>query len=218
MSSLTDSICKVLLTPTQYIDYCAGQYLQILLKTGALSFSIANAPLGEKHYELHIRHSADNPCHQDLLQTLRTQGTLTLQLPFGVCDMRALDPQRPIVFVAGGTGFAPIKAMLEQLVADGDRRLLELFWGARTTSDLYLDEMVLRMQADMSHFRYFAQRKHTNQDSLLRLLLSQHPQDLGDWQFVLSGPFDMVYHLRDALVSAGVARECLFADAFQFET
>lgn len=215
---LTDSIVKLVLTPNEFVNYQAGQYLQILCAGQALSYSIANAPLGSHKYELHIRHSLDNPYNQQLFTHIKQQGVVALQLPFGECSLGHLDKQRPIMFIAGGTGFAPVKAMIEQLLADADPRFFELFWGARTRSDLYLDEKVQSWQAHVAHFTYCSSLTDEHTESLASSILTKHAQDLGQWQIVISGPFDMVYGIRDILLQQGASPEYLFSDAFSFES
>lgn len=215
---LTDSILKLVLIPEQYIEYQAGQYLKIIFGKEAYSYSIANAPLGSHKYELHIRHSADNPYNQALLEHIKKQGSVTLSAPYGRCSIHYLQISRPILFIAGGTGFAPVKAMIEQLLANNDDRPFELIWGARTRSDLYYDENVSYWQKHVSRFHYFSLISEENKTTLASCALAKHPQDINEWQIVLSGPFDMVYSTRDVLVQHGVSSEHLFSDAFDFET
>ncbi|MCE0722133.1 MULTISPECIES: NAD(P)H-flavin reductase [Legionella] len=217
ISPLTDSIMRLILTPEKYIDYQAGQYLQILFGKEAFSYSIANAPLGSHKYELHIRHSLENPYNQRLFAHIKEYGFVNIRLPFGECSIKHLDPQLPILFIAGGTGFAPVKAMIEQLLSASDTRAFELFWGARLQNDLYMDEKVTSWQTHVSHFKYFSSVSEDNTVPLASIVLSKHPQDLGEWQIVISGPFDMVYSTRDVLVSNGVSSARLFSDAFSFE-
>lgn len=214
---LTDTILQLILNPEEYIDYHAGQYLQIISGKDALSYSIANAPLGSRKYELHIRHSRDNAYTEGLLAEMKKEGIVHIQLPFGVCDLTHLDCNKPTMFIAGGTGFAPIKAMIEQLLAKGSAQSFELFWSARTQSDLYMNEKISAWQAHAKHFKYFSLLSDTNSNSLTDMVHERHPNDLKQWQIVISGPFDMVYHTRDQLVAQGALIENLFSDAFQFE-
>lgn len=217
ITPLTDSIMQLVLVPEKYVDYYAGQYLQIILGAEAFSYSIANAPLGSHRYELHIRHSQDNPYNQRLFAHIKEQGSVTINLPFGDCCIEHLDAQRPILFIAGGTGFAPIKAMIEHLLSNGDKRPFEFYWGARMQNDLYMDEKINSWQAHVARFSYFSALSEENSDPLVSLLLSRHAHDLADWQIVISGPFDMVYSIRDTLVERGASPEYLFSDAFSFE-
>ena len=214
ITPLTNSILQLILKPDIYVDYQAGQYLQIIYENEAFSYSIANAPLGSHRYELHIRHARDNPYNQPLFAEIKRQGVVTLRLPMGECNVSRLHLDKPILFIAGGTGFAPIKAMIEQLLADGESRPFELFWGARSQSDLYMDNQVLQWQAHVSHFKYFSLLSENSQMTLVDKVMEHHALDINDWQIVVSGPFDMAYSIRDALVAQGVMFENLFSDAF----
>ncbi|ASQ44639.1 NAD(P)H-flavin reductase [Legionella clemsonensis] len=217
ITPLTDSILQIILKPAKYFDYQPGQYLQIITHSGELSYSIANAPLGSHQYELHIRHSQDNVINQQLLSEIKQHGAVKIRVPQGNCHLDKLSPKRPILFIAGGTGFAPIKAMIEQLLATGDKRLFELFWGARSQSDLYMDEKVMQWQAHVEHFRYFSLLSNTSKETLASVILDHHRDDLQQWQIVIAGPFDMVYVIRDVLLAHGVPHKQLFSDAFAFE-
>lgn len=217
ITPLTDSILQLILAPHDYIDYQAGQYLKIMLDNEACCYSIANAPLGSHKYELHIRHSSENLLNQRLLAEIKQKGSLSIALPFGDCNLSHLDANKPILFIAGGTGFAPIKAMIEQLLATGESRAFELFWGARSQSDLYMDEKVSQWQAHVRHFRYFSLLPEPNKITLASNVIERHTKDINDWQIVISGPFDMAYNTRDELVACGALTENLFSDAFSFE-
>lgn len=217
IAPLTDSIMHLILKPKSFIPYQAGQYLNILCEEQEFSYSIANAPLGAHHYELHIRHSIENPYNQNLFASIKQKGQVSLKLPYGECSLDKLDMHRPILFIAGGTGFAPVNSMIEQLLADADPRRFELFWAARSQSDLYLDEKVLSWQAHIARFKYYSFLSEVSKDNLLSHLLIRHAQDLKEWQIVLSGPFEMVYSIRDVLLEQGLTKEQLFSDAFSFE-
>jgi len=214
ITPLTETILQLILTPETYIDYQAGQYLQILSKKNAYCYSIANAPLGLKKYELHIRQDRTNSSTQTLLDKIKQEHTAQICLPFGNCDISHLQKNKPILFIAGGTGFAPIKAMIEQLLATGETRPFELFWGARSQSDLYMDNLVRLWQQRVSHFQYFSQLSTNNQATLGSNVLTRHQTDLKDWQVVIAGPFDMAYSTRDELVAHGALEANIFSDAF----
>jgi len=217
ITPLTNRILQLHLAPKNYIEYQAGQYLEVLLDDTSAYYSIANAPLGSHEYELHIRHSPNNPLEEHLLNEIKRKGNLTIRAPFGTCDWDHLDPKKPILFIAGGTGFAPVKAMIEQLLASGTTRPFALIWGARTQSDLYLDEKVKQWQNHVQQFQYQSLISSQNTQTLASLALSNHALDLPNWQIVISGPFDMVYSTRDEFVNHGIGSENLYSDAFQFE-
>lgn len=211
---LTDSILQVILKPDVYIDYQAGQYLQIIFEEEILSYSIANAPNASRCYELHIRHVQGNPYHQALLAHIQQGKVVNLRLPEGLCYLNGLHRDKPILFLAGGTGFAPIKAMIEQLLLNRDTRSFELFWSARSQRDLYLEPTILQWQAGVPYFQYHPYLPNDAYASLVDKVIACHGDDLHHWQMVLSGPFEMVLNMRDALLARNILRDNLFSDAF----
>jgi len=218
MTPLTNTILKLILVPEVYQDYQAGQYLQIASHDTLFSYSIANAPLGSQTYELHLRHSRDNSQIEALLTEIQQSRSVRLQMPLGQCHINRLDPLKPILFIAGGTGFSPIKAMIEQLLHNKEPRPFELFWTARSQEDLYLHEQLAQWEEEIPHFHYVAYPSEHHKKSMIQTLLEKHHHDLAQWQYVISGPFDMVYALRTQLMAQGIARDALFSDAFEGET
>jgi CDP-4-dehydro-6-deoxyglucose reductase len=215
----TQQLLKVTLAPTPYIPYEAGQYLQVISDDhGPLYYSIANAPNPSRTYELHLRHGRDIPGNEHFILELAKSHPITLKLPYGQCTLRAFDPIRPILFIAGGTGFAPIHAMIEQLIAENQTRRIALYWSARSTDELYMDDKMRALEKEMPWFNYVSRVSKTNQASISDLVLNQHKNDIHAWQIVLAGPFDMVYSLRDDLVAQGISPHLMHSDAFAFET
>lgn len=212
---LTDSIIQLTLSPDDFKSYLAGQYCQLMHGGQAYPFSIANAALGSHKLELHIRHSKDNPYNESLLNEIRSSGSIELEYPLGNCHIGCLAPNKPIIFIAGGTGFSPVKAMVEQLLADSDGRPMHLFWGAKSVGDLYSEDLVKQWHHHVAHFRYTPVLSGSRQ--LIATVLNAG-LDLANSQFVAAGAFDMVYRVRDALVEQGVSREVIFSDAFDFES
>ena len=214
ITPLAENIYKIILAPNDYIDYHAGQYLQVNLNDNQLSFSIANAPCSLKQYELHIRHNPQNMLNQQLFQEINNKIPLSISLPFGICHVKHLQPNKPILFIAGGTGIAPIKAMIEDLVANKKTDKLELFWSARSQADLYMEEKISHWQLNALNLKYYPLNSNQNELPLAKMVLEKHQHDLNDWQIVLSGPFEMVYHIRDNLLAHGALESNLFSDAF----
>lgn len=215
---LTDRILKVILQPEHYLAYHAGQYLQLILaEETVLSYSIANAPLGTEHYELHIRHQQANPLHQHLLTRLKIGQKLHVRLPFGTCDWQHLDSVHPLLLIAQGTGFAPIKAILEYMWAEKIDLPVTLFWSGRFKKDLYLDEMVRTWEQIYPHFQYEAYPLDSHQTHLMMAVLKRYAGRLHEQQIVMSGAFERVYQMRDQLVSEGAIFSNIYSDAFLME-
>ncbi|MDF1758730.1 MAG: NAD(P)H-flavin reductase [Legionellaceae bacterium] len=217
VSPLTNSVLKFVLKPEKYVPYYAGQYLQLISDDDVYSYSIANAPLGSMRYELHIRHSRDNTQTQKLLSDMKNKGEVRLKVPFGNCSVACIDATKPIIFIAAGSGFAPIKAMLEQLFADCDERVLKLYWRVSSKSHLYMNEKLLEWQGSMSTFSYSSDLSESRDDCFISKIIQQNSDDLLHYQIVMSGPFDFMYDMRDALTANGVSPENIFSDAFSFE-
>lgn len=218
VTPLTDSIFKVYLKPQTPFLYEAGQYLEVVTPYGQFPFSIANAPLGQGKIELHIRHANDNELNQWLLKTIKEVGRLTIQVAKGQCRVALLAPSHPILFIAGGTGFAPIKAMIEQLLFEGDKRQMHFCWLANKKVDFYHDETVKQWAAHMPQFAYTPILSSRQQGKLGidALLKSIYKTKASTFQAVLAGPFDLVFRLKDELLSLGINESLMHSDAFSY--
>ena len=144
--------------PVERLRFIAGQYLDVLLPDGRRrSFSLANAPHDDALLELHVRHVPGGAFSTQVFEQLQPRALLRIQGPLGTFVLRERSP-RPILMLAGGTGFAPIKSMVEHAAAtgllDAGRRTVHLYWGARATRDLYLRALPERWAAERSGFRW----------------------------------------------------------------
>lgn len=206
-SALNETIWRYVLKPEQFIAYQAGQYLQIHSSESESFYSIANAPNTEQTYELHVRQRSSHvwPQHQEL----------SVSLPYGSCDVAHLLADKPILFVAVGTGFAPIRAMIDQLIVQADSRHVELHWGVAVAADLYDQDSLQRWQAQRPSFRSYAHISPMNQSALISQVLEHH-SDLKNWQIVMAGPFDLMYAMQKEWLQYGLDKHAIFSDAFEF--
>ena len=123
------------------LRWLPGQYVDVLLEDGKRrAFSIAVAPHLGPNLELHVRHVAGGGFTSFVFDELQAGHTLRIEGPLGTFVPRE-DSERPMLFVAGGAGFAPIKALVEHFLHLGTRRRMRLYWGVRGTDDLYLREL-----------------------------------------------------------------------------
>jgi CDP-4-dehydro-6-deoxyglucose reductase, E3 len=128
--------------PTATISFRPGQYICVLGRDGRLHpFSIANAPRADGSLELHVGRVADGRFTAYVHEQLRPRDILRFEGPFGEFGF-ADDADRPVILLAGGTGIAPIKAMLESLARTDHRRELHLYWGSRHKEGLYAIEQI----------------------------------------------------------------------------
>lgn len=149
------SILQLRLPAGQRAKFKAGQYLQVLLEDGdRRSYSMANPPHESDAITLHIRHVPGGRFSARVAQ-LQPGELLRVELPLGTFGLQE-DSERPAVFVAGGTGFAPIKAMLDDMVKRGIRRPVTLLWAARRVEHLYLLRAVAVWQRLLPGFRFMA--------------------------------------------------------------
>jgi CDP-4-dehydro-6-deoxyglucose reductase len=210
---LTEHILRVFLTPQHYVNYTAGQYLQILTSEEALCCSIANAPLGAHHYELHLRHSPQNPLHQILMKEMRSSGEVPIYLPLGNCHVGRLSVERPVLMIAQGTGFAPMKAMLEQWLTDGSMPPTLFCWLARNPSDWYMQPLVETWAEHVEQFQFLPLRADLADEMVFKTVLKEANFDLTQLQVVLAGPFDRMRALQQVGVALGLQPQQFFSDA-----
>jgi len=240
---LADDVTGVRLMPApgeRPLKRLAGQYLDILLDDGRRRpFSIANAPQADGMIELHVRHVIGGGFTSWVGDHLQVGDRLRIEGPLGTFVPRE-DSERPMIFMAGGTGFAPIKAVLEHFITLGTRRPMALYWGARSESDLYLRERVDAWARDLPNFTFHAVVSDeptgpelTGSGSLLsgevnltplarargglvhEAVLADHP-DLSGHDLYMSGPPAMVDVARPQLLDAGLPEDRLYYDSFEY--
>jgi len=129
------------LPANERLQFLPGQYVDLLLKDGTRrSFSMGNAPHDDEFVQLHVRHVVGGSFTDHVFATMKERDILRFEGPLGTFFLRE-ESDKPIVFVASGTGFAPIKAIIEAALRKGVTRPMTLYWGGRRPKDLYLDEL-----------------------------------------------------------------------------
>jgi len=210
------------LPASERLQFLAGQYVDILLKDGQRrSFSLANAPHDDAFLQLHVRHVPGGLFTEQVFNTLKVRDILRINGPHGSFHWRE-DSAKPAILLAGGTGFAPIKAMVEHAEHKGLRRPLHLYWGARSGADLYLPELP-QQWAGARLLRYTPVLSAAQPGDgwtgrtgwVHEAVLADHP-DLSDFQVYACGAPAMIDAARRAYVAAGLPEEEFFADAFTY--
>ncbi|MDB5584563.1 MAG: flavin oxidoreductase [Bradyrhizobium sp.] len=131
----------------------AGQYLQIIMEDGdRRNFSMANPTHHNDGAELHIRHVPNGKFSEGILSKLSASDRLQVEIPYGDFHLRA--SPRPIILLASGTGFSPIKSMVETAIHCGNQRPMRLYWGARRREDIYLFDLPARWQSRLPWFTF----------------------------------------------------------------
>ncbi|GAC1331339.1 MAG: CDP-6-deoxy-delta-3,4-glucoseen reductase [Beijerinckiaceae bacterium] len=131
----------------------AGQYLRVRMPDGDRNFSLANAPQESDGAHLHIRHIDGGRFSENVLARLKPDDRLEIEMPFGDFYIRD-DSQRPIICIANGAGFAPIKSIVEYLIRQGNTRKLKFYWSGRRARDLYMKELPERWARKLDWFDF----------------------------------------------------------------
>jgi len=136
------------------LQFLAGQYIDILLKEGKRrSFSLANAPHDDQFLQLHVRRTPGGAFSKWVFDEMKERTILRFEGPLGTFFLRE-DSDKPMLFVAGGTGFAPVKAQIEHAFHHGVDRQMVLYWGVRSLSDLYLADLPMQWQRQHANFSF----------------------------------------------------------------
>lgn len=215
---------RLKLPAAQRLQYLAGQYVDTLLAGGKRrAFSIASSPSHEDEIELHIRHVDGGDFTGWVFDELKLRDILRFEGPLGTFFVRHDRPERPMIMVGGGTGFAPLKAMIEDLLEHDDSRPVHLYWGARRAAGLYLDGLPRQWAAEHDHIHYRCALSETAEHAIgdcfggfvHDAVLHDHP-DLSGFDVYMSGPPAMIESARRAFGKAGVPEDRLFYDSFEF--
>jgi CDP-4-dehydro-6-deoxyglucose reductase len=205
----------------QRLQYRAGQYLEIILRDGRRrAFSIANPPHDDALIELHVRRVPGGELTDRLIDQFQDRAILRIQAPLGTFVLRERST-RPLIFVGGGTGFAPIKAMVEHALHVGVDRPMTLYWGARACRDLYLPDLPEQWAGAIPGFRYVPVLSEPDAEWNGRAgfvhtaVVDDHP-DIADYDVYLSGPPVMVEAGRGAFEALGLSMDHMFSDAFEW--
>jgi CDP-4-dehydro-6-deoxyglucose reductase len=213
------------------MQYYAGQYVDVVLPDGARrSYSMAGAPhmLAEggapPKLELHIRHMPGGQFTDHVFGAMKEREILRLEGPYGSFHLRD-DSPKPIVLLASGTGFAPIKAIIEHMQFMGISRDAVLYWGGRRPADLYLDGWVQVKLAEMPHLKYVPVVSDALPEDgwrgrtgfVHRAVLEDLPDLSGHQVYACGAPIVVDSARKDYVEQAGLPEHEFYADAFTSE-
>ena len=220
---------KLQLPANDIIQYHAGQYVEFILRDGARrSYSMANAPhtlieSGAPMVDLHIRHMPGGKFTDHVFGAMKEKEILRIEGPYGSFHLQ--ESPKPIVLLASGTGFAPIKAIIEHMQFMGITRDAVLYWGGRRPHDLYMDEWVKARCAEMPHLKYvpvvsdaLPEDGWSGRTGFVHLAVLQDFADLSGHQVYACGaPIVVDSARKDFVEKAGLPEHEFFADAFTSE-
>jgi CDP-4-dehydro-6-deoxyglucose reductase len=218
------AIVRVRLPANERLQFLAGQYVDFLLKDGKRrSFSMANAPHDDALIELHVRHVPGGFFTDQLFTQFKGREILRIEGPLGSFYLRE-ETDKPMIFVAGGTGFAPIKAMIEHALHHEIDRPMVLYWGARSLKDLYLPELPGRWQQEHPLFTFIPVLSDPapgdawpGRTGFVHRAVMEDFRDLSGYQVYACGAPPMIDAARrDFTGERGLPVDEFFADSFTY--
>ena len=223
MKRLTHDVMQLILK-TQGDEvpfFYAGQYINVLLPDGQKrSFSFATAPHERDHIELQVRWIQGGLFTTRVFTEMKEGDTLQFEGPLGSFFLRE-DNEKPIIFVAGATGFAPVKSMVEHAFHIGLKRRMYLYWGVRSLRDLYLPELPRQWEREHATFKFVPVLSEPRPEDnwsgrtgfVHEAILADFP-DLSNHQIYACGSVAMVQVAHPAFMARGMSEHDCFSDAF----
>ena len=225
LDRLADDVMLVglALPDSERLQFRAGQYIDLIMADGRRrAFSLANAPHNDAFLELHVRHVEGGEFTGHVFDGMKEGDEVRFEGPLGGFYLRE-ESKRPIIFMGGGTGFAPLKGILEHAFAEGLDNPMALYWGARARADLYLDALPAGWAAERENFAYTAVLSAPGEGDEWRgptghvpeAVVADHP-DLSGYDLYMSGPPAMIEAAKQLFLAHGLPQDRLYSDAFEF--
>ncbi len=212
------------LPANETFQYKAGQYLEFLLRDGKRrAYSIATAPDGGP-ITLHIRHMPGGLFTDQVFSTMKERDILRFEGPLGTFFVRD-DSDKPMVLLASGTGFAPIKAIVEHERASGSQRPMTLYWGGRRPQDLYMDALCRQWAQEIPNFSYvpvvsdaLPEENWSGRTGFVhQAVIDDLPDMSGHQVYACGAPIVVESAKRDFVKLCKLPQDEFFADAFTSE-
>ena len=222
------AVLTLQLPANEVLRYHAGQYVEFILRDGARrSYSMANAPhtqADKPAIELHIRHMPGGKFTEHVFGAMKEKEILRLEGPFGSFFLRE-DSDKPIVLLASGTGFAPIKAIIEYLEFKGLTRPAVLYWGCRSKADLYLHDWAEAAAARLPNLRYVPVLSEPKPEDgwkgrtglVHQAVMADLPDLSGHQVYACGAPIMVESARKDFLARCGLPADEFYADSFTSE-
>jgi len=211
-------VLQLKLPANERLQFLAGQYIDILQKEGKpRSFSLANAPHNDEFLELHVRNIAGGAFTHHVFTEMKERHIMRIKGPLGTFFLRE-DSAKPIIFIASGTGFAPIKAIIEHAVHLEIKRPMHFYWGVRKQADLYmLDKAKEWEQYGIKFTPVVSDEAWAGRTGFVHQAVVEDYSDLSEHQVYACGaPIVVEAAHRDLTAQCHLPNEEFFSDAFTF--
>ncbi len=222
INRLSDDVMQLFLQlpPDNSLNFLAGQYIDIILNDGShRSFSLANTPKNDGLLELHIRHIKGGRFTDSVFNDLQKNDILRIEAPLGSFFLREKS-DKPLILVAGGTGFAPIKSIIQHLIDADSSRAIHLYWGARDVVGLYQNELAQTWvaQGKIQYTPVLSEQEDAwggTKGWVHQQVLNDYP-DLSPYAVYICGAPAMVKAAKQDFCAHGLPESDFFADAYEF--
>jgi len=222
---ISKEVTQIVLRPSSEsrLVYQAGQYLKIVHPDGKISpLSIANAPQENGLIELQLAHPAAYLLAQEILRFVAEEKKLIVRGPYGNCTAEKFSAQSHVILLARGTGFAPIKAMLEEVQKNKKSPHIHFYWSVTSPEEFYLDELLAEWERVIPHFTYtpVLSRDYFQWQGrvglLQKVVLEDYPEIARHWVYA-SAPESIVHDVLHALQERGLPRDQYYSDVFDYD-
>jgi CDP-4-dehydro-6-deoxyglucose reductase, E3 len=209
------------LPASERLQFLPGQYIEFILRNGKRrAFSIANAPQNELGLELHLRLVKGGEFTEYVFNEVKEKAIMRIEAPFGSFHLRE-ESDKPIIFAATGTGFAPIKAIIEHMLYNDNQRLMTLYWGGRQLKDLYMHDLCTRWAEHVPTFTYVPVLSKPEADwngrtGYVQQAVTEDINNLSGYEAYACGLPNMVEGAQKQFAAHGLESEAFFSDAFTF--
>lgn len=215
---IVEHVSQVFIQPihSDSLIYEAGQFVEVIHDHHASPLSIACAPNDSGILEFHLFHPVKNPVARAMLRMAHEEKTWSIKGPFGICTIKRLHPDKPIIFLAQGTGFAPIKAIIEAMTPPYPN--IHFYWSVPEQADIYLLDLLEKWQMEIPNFMFkpvftsgFQDKEMMNIHLLKDTVLINHAP-LNNFQVYASGPKPLVQAAFSIFVKHGLNEELFYSD------
>ncbi len=215
-------VLKLKLPANERLQFLAGQYIDILLKDGKRrSYSMANPPHDDEYVELHVRGMVNGAFTETVFNKMKEKDILRFEGPLGTFFLRE-DSDKPMILVASGTGFAPIKSIIEHAFHMGTTRQMVLYWGGRRPADLYMAERVGKWQQEHDNFSFIPvvsdalteDHWHGRTGFVHRAVMADLPDLSGYQVYTCGAPIVVESAHKDFTTHCRLPEDEFFSDAF----
>ncbi len=223
MNRLAEDVMQLLikLPASERLQFLPGQYIDILLEDGRhRSFSIANAPHNDDFLELHVRLVEGGQFTSRVFNTMQPKDLLRIEGPHGSFFYRE-DARDEILMIAGGTGFAPLKGIIEHILSEQDTRPIYLYWGVRTEGDLYMRDLAEQWAAEHDNIHFVpvlseADDSWKGRTGYVHDAVLRDFDDLSIFDIYACGPPAMIKAAESSFQDKGMKKEQFYYDSFDF--